>query len=344
MRREPATERAGAAVARQYQEFCAARGHSVIFDSDTMNEFMNFYVDCGFAARSLGKRNSELRLFARRYGIKFPASDSPEWGIVCLHEKSLIKLDPSEEQHATVLHVGLIGLIRARLGVSTTQELWTCDVSVCQLVARMALCHCCMLRGCEHDDGMRVSDVAMITDKYITFKVNMRRSARKIKSRPARLCVLPVELPVGQALMVYMQRCHSNSAAEDVLFPARRVGGASARAPQTTASFMRVVKACAGRAQFTPGDLRWLRAHSFRAGGATEHYASGISEAFIMQQGGWTSDAVRRYNRPAAPHRWAMAQSVVAAMKRLRNITARQPGHMGWSAWRRHRRVGRGRC
>ena len=343
MRREPATERAGAAVARQFHEFCLARGHGMRFTAPIMNEFMTFYVASGYVARSLGKRNAELRTFARRHGCEFPAKESAEWEAVRRQRQALLKLDPTEEKHATVCHHGLLDKMRGYLHAGTQRELRSCAPWACQLVTRALLAHCCMLRGCEHADGMTVSDVELITDAYVVVRVNWRRSARKIKTRPARRCVVPRGLPAGQALVTYLQRFHARSDGSAVLFPARRSDGAPTSAPQTVAQLMTVMKAVGALAGFTQAELARLTAHSLRAGGTTDFFAAGLSEAFIREQGGWASDAVRGYNRPAAPHRWAMANSMVSAMRRVRDCCGSVRSATGWPAWRELQRQGRRR-
>ena len=89
-------------------------------------DFAVDYVRCGFSASSLRKRAGELRLFAARRRLPFPAYDSFEWSLVIEVHDALLKLDPIEKVNATPCSMFWIQRILGSMGVRSVDDLRSC--------------------------------------------------------------------------------------------------------------------------------------------------------------------------------------------------------------------------
>ena len=177
-----------------------------------------------------------------------------------------------------------------------------------------------MLRGCEHRDGLRVSDV-VDCDVYngngrVLLLIGAREQARKIKTRPPRTVTLPVwnsRISAGAALLIFMERVHAHAAPSDVLFPfieySGRVYGDVAVNDKV---FIKTVRPLLLAAGMHDDDVKRFTSHSLRAGGATDNSVANMSQDFIRAQGGWTSDCFMIYVRPQTFHSHFTAQRIAA--------------------------------
>ena len=70
------------------------------------------------------------------------------------------------------------------------------------------------------------------------------------------------------------------------------------------------------RVGMADSDLQRVSNHSFRAGGATDYFVSGLSAERIKLQGGWSTYCFLIYVRPADEHRWRVASALLGALRR----------------------------
>ena len=291
------------------------------FDAWTLRRWLVDYCVQGFCSRSLDGRLSALRRFARSRRLSFPPFGSDDWADIKDCVRALLKIDPTSPNRATVVDLHWIMRAAAVLGVGSTADLRTCPLRSLQLLTRALLAHCCMLRGVEHRSGLRVSDVSRESDFFV-LAVASRYSEKKLKLRPGRSCIVPIEAAswsAGFVLSIYMERMGlaGDSPLPDVyLFSLiDDQGVVHAGKPATDAQFITAFTAALRSAGMAPEALKSVTNHSFRAGGATDWSVGGLSEALIALQGGWTSLALRVYIRPQGRHALARAAAMLAATR-----------------------------
>ena len=96
--------------------------------------------------------------------------------------------------------------------------------------------------------------------------------------------------------------------------------------------FMKKMRRVAQAAGMPAVMLVHLTGHSLRSGGTTDWMASGMSQAEVQRQGGWSSDAILIYDRPQSHHRASQARRMGASMRRM--LAARR--HHGAAQCGRH--------
>ena len=237
------------------------------------------------------------------------------------------KIEPTKLKQATVIDVHWLLRVAATLGVASFDDLWRCSLRDLQLICRAHACHCCMMRGCEHRDGLLTSDVRCVRDdaggiEFFVLHIAERYSTKKKKLCPERDCVMLVEdslSSAGGVMQVYLTRMGVLSGAfkDRQLFPLidRASGAIDGDATTTDAQFIRFFVAQCRTAGMDDAARKKVTNHSFRAGGATDASVGGASETEIAAQGGWTSRALRRYIRPQAHHARTRAVRMSAAFR-----------------------------
>ena len=107
------------------------------------------------------------------------------------------------------------------LGIAQLHDLRFCKPWVCQLATRMLLIHAGCMRGCEHRDGCRVSDIVEFTPSHVLFEIAARHSAKKLKLMPSRKVILAVyehRTSPGAAMRIYYERFFSGATPSTKLF------------------------------------------------------------------------------------------------------------------------------
>ena len=308
-----------------YVAFCAAMGVPGTpppFTADLIMDWMSDYCKEGYTARSLAGRLSSLRRFARSLRAPFPDQRSLDWLDVVDQRKALLKIDPTDPNRATVVSVAWLRTVAAHLNLTTIADLYNprCPPWALQMYARAVVCHCCMMRGVESRDGMRMDDITIVTPGFAVLHVADRYSSKKLKMVPGRRCVVPfvAEMGIsspGHVLLAYLRRLRTGCSGDALLFPRiNRDGTISELEAETDADFIRKFKIYLSLAGMDQVRLAKVSNHSFRAGGATDWSVGGLSEMEIAEQGGWTSRALRRYIRPQGHHAHGRAVRMRAAI------------------------------
>ena len=304
-------------VESQYIKFVRAMGVQLTFSAQVIMQFMYDWLAQGFAARTIPGRLSALRRFARRMRMPFPEQDSDEWHDIQDMQRALLKIDPTVAKQATVVDLSWIMRVAAASGITSLQSLLRCHPLVLQQHARALLVHACCMRGCEHRSGMRMMDVQAVTPQFVQVKVASRYSEKKLKLRPGRLCVMPRSpdaWSAGEVMLVYMWRLRHHVHPASYLFPLiTGAGVVDESKPATAGMFIKEFVRRLRYSGMTVAKCKRVSNHSFRAGGATDWSASGMSDTFIAQQGGWTTDCFRRYIRPTRLHRLTQAARALRA-------------------------------
>ena len=318
---------------RSYAVFCLACGLPVRFSFNVIADWLADYCREGYTARSLPNRLSKLRRHARSQRAFFPAADSDEGLDLKDLITALTKLDPTDPQRATVVSLDWLMRVAAALGISALADCWTCQPWQLQLLSRALVAHCCMMRGCEHRSGLRVGDIGQIDVDVITLYVAARYSEKKLKLRPARVCVLPVSQELhsaGGVLLIYLARLRVGCGADALLFPRiGLLGDVDELTPQTDAQFLVLLKQQLTAAHMQPHQLLRVSNHSLRAGGATD-WSVDMPADFIGAQGGWASPTYLIYIRPADLHRQRTARAMAGAARQLLRTGVR--GESPWQA------------
>ena len=344
--RDLSTERSYSAKVAGFRRFLTAMydnpTEQIWFDADDIMMYMACWVDAGFSARTLKNNLTALRGYARRQRLYFPPIDSDGWRDINDMRKALIKMDPTDEHHASVLDLAWIEYIVLATPISCAADFWTCDWSDLIFVTRLLVAHACGMRACEHDHGCRLADIvsAHCTGSstglagHVTFRVAGRvdgpadgvHRARKLKSSPARLCGLPIwdsHISAGSALIALAYRVHGIGVNKDwqkhvsttVLFPTVRGPDDVAGAPQSSRQFMARVRAVLRNIGMPAAVLAGITGHSLRAGAATDYLEMNLPESFVRTQCGWAGESLRIYHRPQERHRWSASRRVFAAMQ-----------------------------
>jgi integrase len=312
---------------KSYHAWLAAWELPLSFHPAVVQDWLVDYAREGNCARSLDGRLTALRRYARSVRRPFPVFGSYAWDDMKDTVKACKKVEPTKLKKATVVDVHWLRRIAGTLGVASFEDLWSVNLHALQLLFRAYACHCCMLRGVEHRDGLRLSDVRVARAAsgdvdYFILDIAERFSTKKKKMCPGRACVVPVEhhlSSAGGVMLVYMTRMGmlNGASSGSHLFPLidRATGDIHLSATTSDAQFVRLVVAQCKVAGMTGADSARVSNHSFRAGGATDASVGGCSEADIGAQGGWTSRSLRGYIRPQAHHARGRAVRLQAAVR-----------------------------
>ena len=326
MQRTGKSERYNNSVIKSYAKYSQASGRAVRFDPDSIREWMADYVRQGYTARSLGKRNTEARLWARRNKFKFPPLGSDDWLYVKDMEKALLRADVTDPKQADILDLSRIEKIMDAHGIESLDDLWTCPPWLCALITRALVVNAAMMRACAHDRVLLKKDVSKGDGSgYIGLNIGELRSARKIKLRPARTAMLHIDghrTSPGAAMLIYMRRFHHTSDAGAALFCEFKGGIPQHGVHRRADDFIHRVKQQLRRAGEHDDVVSAITGHSLRSGGCTDWCAAGMSAEFIKQQGGWASDAWMMYNRPRIHHHWSTAAAMLSRVATRRTELA----------------------
>ena len=306
--------------------FCQAMGVRAEYTADNIGDWMVDYCREGFSANSLSGRLTSLRRYARARRADFPHENSYEWADITDLRKALVKIDPTSVTRATLVSVLWLRAVAAYLNLRTLDDLANparCAPWALQLYTRAGMAHCCLLRGVEHRDGLRMGDISIVTPGFAVLQVAERWSTKKQKMKPGRRCVLPMDASMGisspgHVLLIYLQRVRTGCDAESLLFPSITAAGLIREdTPATDADFIRDFKFYLAAAGMDNEALRHVTNHSFRAGGATDWAIGGMPTDFIQRQGGWASDCYKIYVRPTALHCFTTAVHMCNAATEL---------------------------
>ena len=267
---------------------------------------------------------TKLRKFAYRVKAPFPPLKSAAWAEVTEGIDALKKIDPTVPSRATIMSGHRCRMVMRAMGIKNFSDLFTCSLFHLQLAARMLLCHTACLRGCEHRDGMRQRDVIEATRRHVLIRVASRSSAKKIKSRPARIVALPVYASLtsaGAVFSIYINsvfngRIDHNSGLPlfPLIRPGDRVHTINRKEAVHDKKFIKIVRQYASLTSMRPDDVDRITSHSFRAGGASDLAAGGASDEQIKHQGGWSSLCFRIYIRLDPYHVRSMSSHLQAAL------------------------------
>ena len=249
---------------------------------------------------------SAWRSYADEHHLFFPAYDSRELRRIQQSIRGAQLRYPREVRRDTPLTLTIIVEVAALLGVRRIADYNTCDPAILVFITRLLVAHQSCMRSIEHAAGCLVSDITFpdSTSNYIVFRVGEEVAARKIKKRPARLTILPREnhcMSGGTVLAILLRRCFQGLSGSSILFVDHVHGIQSTFAApwqRHLAHLRRLMSRISGLTRAHVGRS------SLRAGGATDWFAAGASREWVMQQGGWLSDAVDIYNRPTPASRY----------------------------------------
>ena len=321
---EASSQRKVSTVALSFDDFVTAFDLAVTYEATYMIWWMADYVRHGFTARSLGARLGHLRRTASQRAMAFPLKDSPAWARIKDTERALKKVDPTEPSRATVIGLFWIEKVLDALGIFELADYrdGRSSAADCQLAVRALLAHAGMLRGCEHRSGLLLSDVVTVADSHLQISIAARYSEKKMKTRAGRKIILPIEngrWSAGAAMVEYISRFHSGGGGDARLFFDISDAGFPLRhRARSDKDFMNVFKPLVASVGLPPKDVKRVTNHSFRAGGATDYFVSGMSAESIKAQGGWTTYCFLIYVRPAAEHIWRVAARMVTALSGAR--------------------------
>ena len=330
-------EQAISSVVKGYTKFFHALepgAHAVSFSATFIKAYMTHWVSVGNTARSIAGNLTKLRRAARRMRQPFPAIGTDEWSSIKDLERALLKIDPTLPKRATVFHLRWIVAVLERLGIRTVNDFSIKPLRDVQLAARLLLCHAAMMRGCEHRDGMAMSDIVAscvqqgygrvlvhIAPKRQSKRAAARLQLKKLKLRPARtatLAVWPSIKSAGAALLIYLQRLTSVAPNSAILFPLIDAHGTvHTGLCLSDKQFIKLVVEAATAAGMSKHDAARVTSHSLRAGGATDYAVANMSKDFIRVQGGWTTDCFMIYVRPQTFHSQATAVQVMKSFTLL---------------------------
>ena len=178
----------------------------------------------------------------------------------------------------------------------------------------MVIGHDCMLRMCEHRDGMRVGDVvAPVRGVHASYFLCVPEVKDKVRQERHRRCYLPVgeDICLGGFWMGVLMEMHAKSKPDDPLFAATTALGEPTAVPQSERYFKTELRRLAAAAGMRQEDVDRVRGHSLRSGGATDYLSSGhMTEAWVQKQGGWLSPVFKIYYRPTDADQGRLAELI----------------------------------
>lgn len=287
--------------------FCAACGFDEAFTAEGICTFFEHYLRQGGANTSLPGYMSAWREFADSEGIPFPSCKSRAGGEIAKFLRGCQVRHPHTVTRSVPLTLSLLSGVAAHLGVrslSDIQRRGSASRETLSFLARLLISHQACLRPMEHSACIVLRDITLGVG-YASIRIGVVPSARKIKRRPPRVCVLPygygrfAHLAAGSVLRVLVARVHSHSTPSTPLFCRYSFGVPSRQHqpwhPAGDLSRLRAIISIA----LPSIDVSLIDGRSLRSGGATDWFAAGASASWVMAQGGWTSDAVLIYDRPS---------------------------------------------
>lgn len=297
--------------ARVFLRFCDSIGAARVFHPDTIIIFFEMWLIDGGKVTTLPNFLSAWRDVCDERHMFFPAKGSLEWRYIAKYLRGARLRYPHVARRSTPLTLALIRVVLADIGVTCIRDYESCSIAVLSFCARLLVAHSAMMRTCAHAAGCTFGDVSHPSgadERFLLFRVGFAVTARKIKLRPARSCILPVVadfLSCGYALRVLMRRAHGTaSSCGSVLFP--RSG--SDRRPLPWIDMRSAIRTALRPHLATLGiSASTVDGRSLRAGGATDWFSAGAPRWWVKSQGGWLSDAVDLYNRPTPGARFRSA-------------------------------------
>ena len=324
---QPNTSKSYARKVKAFDTFCWRSGCEPEYDVPRIRAFMQHYV-AGFgqvkvhAYTSLAQFMSAWRDNALFSGKYFPDKGSDGLLRISKFVKSLAAQYP----HVPATHLALtlrrIRDVAFSLGILSPAHLETCPRRHLAILTRLLVGHAAMLRGVEHKFGARLSDLHVFADHF-ELEIGKRDTEAKYKQRPRRVGIeiSNSHLSAGAVLHVYLRRVFTarmRSRANVPLFPTFSVHGSATFTGWKWKDFRVEMASIASAIGF----LGVIGETSLRAGGATDAFAAGASDQYVRTQGGWRSDAYRRYDRPTAQQRRWLGRRIME--QQLRNSSARR--------------------
>lgn len=324
-----ATQKGYGRLARLFVKFCLALQLEPVCEFEQLSAW-SFWYATHYTHRTLWGHFSAFRWWCTTTGRVYPAKGSLcQLRMACVM-RALRLRDPSVVLPCTPLVASWLRRMQRRSGIADLQAFWHCDLALLSFWVRILCGHAAMLRLCEHEDGMSVTDVTRMRRgdgaEYFVMRVGaiddgiLPKDAtnRKIKFRPLRRCVLPISdspMSAGAVLGVWMARAHPGpcaTAKKRVLFSAVQGGIVMAR-PLSAAAFLRRLRDSLTAVGMPPKLVKMTHCRSLRAGGCTDYFAAGESRERICLQGGWSlrSGSVDVYNRPTTGSRVLNMQQYV---------------------------------
>ena len=313
--------------------YCADMGFASDFRYSQITAFFEWYLtgddnNRPGANTSLFGFMSAWRSYAEERMLFFPATDSRELRRIRQHVRGAQVRFPHVVSRDLPVTLAILAFVADSLGINSYDDYFTCTIDVIAFMCRLLVAHAACMRTCEHKDGCSVSDVSHPRPGvdgrplYTIFRVGEEPRSRKIKRRPARQTVLPFghhRLSAAGVLSVFMRRFRSRADAHDPLFIGSTHGIPSRFAAPWREDLLRLRRIIASAPRDADIPRGNLGRSSLRAGGATDWLAAGASREWVMQQGGWMSDAIDIYNRPSPASRYDMiARTVLGRTARLR--------------------------
>ena len=282
-----------------------------MFHPDIIVLFFEDWLLDGNAVTSLPNFMSAWRDVCDERFMYFPAVGSHGHRYISKYLRGARVRFPHTATRSTPLVLALIRLVLLDLGITTIRDYESCSIATLSFCARLLVAHAAMMRTCAHAAGCTVGDVSQPRDaagKFFVLRVGYTVSARKIKLRPPRLCIIPIVpdvLSCGFVLSVLLRRAHTSPSSDsDVLFPRCR----STRAALPWLTMRSAIRAALKSRLARDGiSVASIDGRSLRAGGATDWFSAHAPRWWIKVQGGWLSDAVDIYNRPTADARFRSA-------------------------------------
>ena len=295
-------------------KFCTACGFDEAFSADGICIFFEHYLREGGAHTSLPGFMSAWRDFAASEAIPFPAKESRAAATIAHFLRGCKVTHPHSVVRSVPLTLTRLSAIAAHLHIHSLRDLQhSVSCETLSFFARLVIAHQACLRPMEHGSCVVFRDVS-IGAGYATIRIGIIPSARKIKRREARTCILPyasgrfAHLAAGTVLKVLLRRVHQRSLPATPLFCCYRFGIPAQRHrpwhPRGDLVRLRNIISIA----FPRIDVSLVDGRSLRSGGATDWFGAGASTSWVMAQGGWTSDAVLIYDRPSAALRGSILE------------------------------------
>ena len=322
----PLTQKGYRRIARLFMRWCSALGMPAQCRYEQLASWAWMYCQ-RFSQRSLAGHWSALKWWCDTRGLDWPLPDS-----VCMSRlrrvtRALALRDPTVERRCYALTNNWLVKMMAVDGLRTVDDLRrpSTSLAVLSFWVRVRAAHFAMMRLCEHQNGMLVSDLQRFSaagvavgdeaPEFFTLRVGylpagvspLFATNRKLKLRAARFPVLPIWQDVSSAgllMDIWLRRLRSEVTSPRMLFPGVR-GGSLLPGPLSPSMFLRRLRNVALVAGMPPDDVGRIECRSLRADGCTDFFAMGVARDAIMRQGGWTSKTVDIYNRPTELFRWA---------------------------------------
>ena len=245
-------------------------------------------------------------------GYTFPGKKSIAILRVNRFINTLGRLFPHQAATGVELTLARIAAFAHYWQVNSMRAVEQLDLRPLGLYTRLLLAHSAMLRGCEHKHGMRISDIVDRGSHY-SLTVGLRDNESKYKGRPRTVAIECVasHMSAGACLRVFLRRARRGAASISPLFPRILPSGSiRAGAGETFKTFKGVL----ARIAAVSGIVGVIGESSSRAGGATDAFAAGASDEWVRRQGGWRSDAFKRYNRPTLEQTRTLGREVCTAI------------------------------